>query len=556
MSNYTKTTDFEAKDSLPSGNTGKIIRGSEFETEFDNISTAIATKADLASPTFSGTINITSASINDGSVTISGFLDEDTMATNSASHVPTQQSVKAYVDSQTAGIVTDTDTQTLTNKTLTSPVINTGVSGTAVLDEDDMFSDSDTKLATQQSIKAYVDSQTASVSLTGIDDNATGTRLIVSDDGIAVGNTGANPTAVNGTIAVNATASSGAEFIAGTNDTVISSGAFMGGYIFKNADSTGTPPHYAGLWAESADTSGNMNLYFAAGSTGYETGSPDLTIDSIGNVGIGTDTPEDILNYRTLEIRGVDGASIELGADTTKHGSLYSGAWGVSLSALGSRELQFRTNGAERVTINSTGMVGVGEDSPTARLHVTDSSGGGVPVIIEDTGESENYIRFIGSTTTNGPLVGGHGNDFVVGVESQEKLRITNSDVEFDDAGTVRMSKALLGQYLATGTYDTSPINVTTASSSGTTYNVVKFGGSGNNAEIGEIKWKSFGATAGATLLCQGGNTVIELRGQSNSNFVGAIINGTLTVPNLPTLDPLNAGQLWNDSGTLKVSAG
>jgi len=41
---------------------------------------------------------------------------------------------------------------------LTTPVINTSVSGTAILDEDNMVSDSATKLATQQSIKAYVDS--------------------------------------------------------------------------------------------------------------------------------------------------------------------------------------------------------------------------------------------------------------------------------------------------------------------------------------------------------------------------------------------------------------
>jgi hypothetical protein len=46
---------------------------------------------------------------------------------------------------------------TMTNKTLTSAVLNTGVSGTAVLDEDDMSTDSATQLATQQSIKAYVD---------------------------------------------------------------------------------------------------------------------------------------------------------------------------------------------------------------------------------------------------------------------------------------------------------------------------------------------------------------------------------------------------------------
>ncbi|MBT6196220.1 MAG: hypothetical protein HOI54_04170, partial [Candidatus Marinimicrobia bacterium] len=47
----------------------------------------------------------------------------------------------------------------MTNKTLTSAVLSTGVSGTAVKDEDNMASDSATHLATQQSIKAYVDSQ-------------------------------------------------------------------------------------------------------------------------------------------------------------------------------------------------------------------------------------------------------------------------------------------------------------------------------------------------------------------------------------------------------------
>ena len=58
MSNYSKTTDFAAKDSLPSGDCGKIIKGAEFETEVDAISTAIATKADIASPTFTGTVTI------------------------------------------------------------------------------------------------------------------------------------------------------------------------------------------------------------------------------------------------------------------------------------------------------------------------------------------------------------------------------------------------------------------------------------------------------------------------------------------------------------------
>jgi len=61
----------------------------------------------------------------------------------------------------TATTVDLSTSQVLSNKTLTSPVLNTGVSGTAILDEDNMASDSATQLATQQSIKAYVDSQVA-----------------------------------------------------------------------------------------------------------------------------------------------------------------------------------------------------------------------------------------------------------------------------------------------------------------------------------------------------------------------------------------------------------
>ena len=59
-------------------------------------------------------------------------------------------------------ITADLDTsQTLTNKTLSTPIINGTISGTAILDQDNMASNSNTHLATQQSIKAYVDSSVA-----------------------------------------------------------------------------------------------------------------------------------------------------------------------------------------------------------------------------------------------------------------------------------------------------------------------------------------------------------------------------------------------------------
>jgi hypothetical protein len=55
MSNYTKSTNFATKDNLSSGDPLKIVKGTEIDTEFNNIQTAIATKADLNSPTFTGT---------------------------------------------------------------------------------------------------------------------------------------------------------------------------------------------------------------------------------------------------------------------------------------------------------------------------------------------------------------------------------------------------------------------------------------------------------------------------------------------------------------------
>lgn len=55
MSNYVQSTNFATKDSLSPGDPLKIVKGTEINTEFANIAIAVATKADLASPTFTGT---------------------------------------------------------------------------------------------------------------------------------------------------------------------------------------------------------------------------------------------------------------------------------------------------------------------------------------------------------------------------------------------------------------------------------------------------------------------------------------------------------------------
>ena len=55
MANYNKSTNFTAKDSLPTGNSGKIVKGTEIDIELTAVSNAIASKADINSPNLTGT---------------------------------------------------------------------------------------------------------------------------------------------------------------------------------------------------------------------------------------------------------------------------------------------------------------------------------------------------------------------------------------------------------------------------------------------------------------------------------------------------------------------
>jgi hypothetical protein len=55
VANYVKATNFATKDTLPTGDSNKIVKGTEIDNEFNSIAGAISSKADIASPTFTGT---------------------------------------------------------------------------------------------------------------------------------------------------------------------------------------------------------------------------------------------------------------------------------------------------------------------------------------------------------------------------------------------------------------------------------------------------------------------------------------------------------------------
>ena len=124
-----------------------------------------------------------------GSAQTMTFAIDNTVATLTGSQTLTNKTLTTPVISSisntgTVTLPTATDTlvgrattDTLTNKTLTSPVINTAISGTAFLDEDNMSSNSAIKVASQQSIKAYVDTQVATIPVGDITSVVAGTGM-------------------------------------------------------------------------------------------------------------------------------------------------------------------------------------------------------------------------------------------------------------------------------------------------------------------------------------------------------------------------------------------
>ncbi|GAF73582.1 unnamed protein product, partial [marine sediment metagenome] len=133
--------------------------------------------------------------------------------------------------------------------------------------------------------------------------NAAGTVVF---SGCDVG-VGVVPVAVSGALVLELENAAGSEVIIGRSGGTITTGDFIAGLAFKNLDTSGTPPHYAGIKARADSDFGTMELEFYAGRGQYEADTPQMVISGtiIGQVSIQTSLGVGVADpHSALEVAG------------------------------------------------------------------------------------------------------------------------------------------------------------------------------------------------------------------------------------------------------------
>ena len=295
MSSFSAAGDSGTTQSITNGNTLTIAGG----TGLDSVASAtdtITLNIDATVATLSGTQTLTNKSLTaptlTGSSSAAGsilFREDTDNGTNAVTLIgpAATADVTVTLPASTGTValtsditVTETSSVALSNKTLTSPVLNGTLSGTAFLDEDSFSSNSATAVASQQSIKAYVDANSGGASsLNGLSDatisSANAGQVLLHDGTDSFDN-------------------KDIDFFGTTLNYTAKLALFMGGHIYTVASVDGSSHYVFSGYNADGTNANDPSLYVIAGHTyifdlAYANGSHPFAIRTGGSAaGAGT----------------------------------------------------------------------------------------------------------------------------------------------------------------------------------------------------------------------------------------------------------------------------
>jgi hypothetical protein len=423
---YTPSTNFGAKDSLPSNDSNKVIRGSEFTTEFTAIQTAFGLAAPAASPTFTGTATLASVDINGGTidgVTIGG--SSAGAITGTTGQFNTSLNVDGTVTADGLEVFADGDVEINVDNDDTNGATSfyvTGRSGQEKVARFEASGDISFYEDTGTTAKLFWDASDESLDLSGRFYNTrgnhrgqiygSGDNFIIRHDSSSVGllalsRAGSLDLVVDssGNVGIG-TSTINEKLVVYTNDS--------GSNFVQIANSTTTAANDRGLYVgidanENARIiqRENADMFFSTNNTEV------MTLDSSGDVGIGATSPSSLWGQaRKLVVgNGTENTGISIYGVSTGNSRVAfvdttTGTPGLDSGGLISynhpnNSMDFRVNGSEAMRIESDGDVGIGTSSPAKKLHIS-AGVNATPTTFRientdtsiDTGQDVNTIEF------------------------------------------------------------------------------------------------------------------------------------------------------------------
>ena len=296
--------------------------------------------------------------------------------------------------------------------------------------------------------------------------------------------------------------------------TIVSSGDEVGAISFQGAD--GSELVEAASIAAVIDGTPGANdmpgrLVFSTTADGASSPTERLRIDSSGRVGIGTTSPGSY-SANNLVISDSGHAGISIVSGTSNTGNLYFADGTVGNNAFRgyiqynhtNNDLLFGTDAQLRVRIDSSGRLGIGTSSVSARLHVRSSADDSTPIIRAQSNNQTQHVDlgFYYINYDNGT---------------------TSSPLEFQIDGSTKMALSATGLGIGTTTPGT-PLHVTGSGIIAQFLNTQNSTGEGiglgNGTNIGRIT--SNGAAC---------NLVFEINGSEKARLdtSGRLLVGTST---------------------------